>query len=177
MPLVFATHNTTTGTPLARAGICNGMTAAWARFSLRHSGCTAANKSQVEADGLLLATRVRLALTGKLDADRGAQWETMLSTIGLQNTHRTSRRFGGGIALATELIKYGDATAYIVITFDGGVHAMGARVTSATFDFFDPNVGLLRVDTRVGFTSAMVDGMRMYTGWTTRDTHVWTLNA
>jgi hypothetical protein len=153
------------------------MTAAWARFSLANGGCTAAQKTQIEADGLLLATRVRLALTGKLDADMAAKWGTMLSTVGLQNTYRTSQRFGGGIALARELLSYGDATAYIVINFAQGVHAMGARLTSTTCDFFDPNVGLSREETQVAFTSAMVGLMSGYNGWTVNTTHIWTLTA
>ena len=177
MSLVFQTHNTTTGSLLAQAGICNGMTAAWARFSLASNGCTKASKSQVEADGLLLATRVRLALTGKLDASTGAQWGTMLSTVGLRNTHRVSQRFASGSALAAELLRYGNATAYIVITFDGGGHAMGARLTSTVCDFFDPNVGLTREDSPAAFTTTVANIMQKYNGWTSRDTHIWTLAA
>lgn len=175
MPLIFSTDNTTTGTPLARTGICNGMTAAWARLSLQKDGCTTGDKTQVEAGGLLLATRVRLALTGALDADRGAQWTTMLSSIGLTPTHRASKTFGGSIALGNELLKYGSATAYIVIPFAGGGHAMGARMSGTACDFFDPNTGLSRDETPVAFLASMTERMQGYTGWMNNATHIWTL--
>jgi hypothetical protein len=173
--LLFSTNNTTTGTPLARAGICNGMTAAWARLSLQNNGCSAGDKTQIEAGGLLLATRVRLSLTGILDATTAVQWTTMLSTIGLTPTYRTSKAFGGSIGLGSELLKYGSATAYIVITFAGGIHAMGARVSPTTCDFFDPNTGLNRDNTPGAFLASMNQRMQGYQGWMTNQTHIWTL--
>jgi hypothetical protein len=101
----------------------------------------------------------------------------MLSTVGLKNTYKTSQKFGDGGALAAELLKYGDATAYIVINFSQGAHAMGARLTSTTCDFFDPNVGLLREDTQDAFKSAMTGSMKDYSGWTGNNTHIWTLSG
>lgn len=175
MSLVFSTNNTTTGTHLAPQGICNGMTAAWARHSLTNGGCSAAQKTQVEADGLLLATRVRLILTGKLATTPGESWGRMLSTVGLKNVFRAGKAFGGPIDLADELKTYGDATSYIVIRFRGGVHAMGARVTGTTCDLFDPNVGLKREESQETFTTAVTDRMASYPGWTGNVTYVWTL--
>jgi len=93
------------------------------------------------------------------------------------NTYKSGQKFGDGTALATELLQYGNATAYIVITFDSGRHAIGVRLTSSTCDFFDPNAGLTRYDTNAAFKSAMVQNMKGYTGWTNNNTFIWTLSA
>jgi hypothetical protein len=174
MPRVFQTHNTKTGSRLARGGICNGMTAAWARISLQNDGCSAKHKKWVESEGLMLATRVRLSRTGELASDARGQWRNMLSNTGLTPTFRASEQFNAA-GLANRLIGYGNITAYIVIRFDRGIHTIGARITGTTCDYFDPNIGLLRYGSQGQFRVAANPMMNLFPGWTNNKTHIWTL--
>lgn len=178
--LVFPTTNSGAASRLAPAGICNGMTAAWARLSRQRGGCSAADRAEIERAGAFSAVRARLALNQQgvqLHAEAGAQWTDMMSAQGLATALRHSAPIGGAIALAQRLLGFGDATAYIVFQFAGGGHAVGARTSATTCDFFDPNIGLSRADSRGAFPGLLATLMTTtrYPGWNTNTTYIWTV--
>jgi hypothetical protein len=157
MALVFSTDNARLA--MNRMGLCNGMSAVWARHSLVNNGCTAAHKSQIEDGALILTTRMRL--TPRSTGAAADVWVSAMQAASVTATLAVGQTFADIAALALHLTTaYCGQTVYFVANVRNGAglmenHAMGARITSNVCDFFEPNQGLDRHDTQAAFRTAV----------------------
>ncbi len=168
-----------------RAGICDGMTAAWAETSLKYGKCSVAHQFSIQQSGLSAATRARLRRAlGRTTVAAGEQWRNVMVACDLRPDWTTARSFDNYDALGQYITdSLQGRTIYFVVSVQNAAgakeaHAMGARITAGECDFFEPNYGLERLASHAAFRDFVTARLNsMHPNVATSVVHVWTVTS